>query len=199
MTTTYGKLFYCALYHGFLGCRPFLLRRRIHAPSSTTHRPQSRPCTSLVAPRPRSHSKTRRVRRCSPTALIQIAGKASGRSSRTRITCAAPRMMAQWNGIVSRMTTSRRTSARPACSRFAPPHGRMRASTSSLRNHPRAGACWSAAPDGHTGERDALRCWVRGAARAAPCAARPHGETLRTTSRSSRRVADPHRRHPAPA
>jgi len=153
-------------------------------------------CDSSVVPRHPSHSKKRRVRRCSPTLPRASVGTASGRLTRT--TSAVPKTRATWRGSVSPMTSRLRAQRSPAreCSRSDPPAARDRESPWSWRDRRTATACWSAAHDDPSDDQRTLNELLRGGARVARCAARPLAERPRRANRSWRRGADRRRRRP---
>lgn len=195
MTTTYGKLSYCNLNQGFLGCRPF---RR--APRRSTQKPlRIFQCISSAALVHQSLSKTRRARPCWPTSTRVIAGMGSGRRARTRTTSVARTGTAEWSGSNSPMTSRRPRRPRSfAYCHCGPRRACRRAWPSSSRNHRTADECSSAVRDGTRGE--GWRSFSRSLREAAPvarCDARRLCERPRTTNRSSHRDADRHPRHRA--
>ena len=82
-TTSYGKLYYCALNQCFLGSAPFRIATSASRRSPVTSTSRLHSCDSSVVLRHQDRSKRRLERRCSPTLPRASVGTVSGRPMRT--------------------------------------------------------------------------------------------------------------------
>jgi len=168
MTTTYGKLSYCALNRGFLGCRPRQRRSRRRAPKIA----HLKSCISSAARLRPNRLKMRQRRRSSATSPRASAGTDFGRRYLTDITCGARGPAERSSGSSSLMMSRLpRRAAKHVCSLCTQSREDTRASTSLSLSHPADGACSSAALVGLRGNERLLNWFVRGATRVARSAA----------------------------